>query len=76
MHYKYSYVTVNSLPILSLFVINSNKQENHYLSFLLLIFYSSFAVLIFNNLNISTIIIGANINIINSITFPVGNIEY
>ena len=41
---------------------------------LLFVFYSSFEPFIFNNLNISTIIIGANINIINSITFPVGNI--
>lgn len=37
-------------------------------------YYSSFAVFIFNNLNISTITNGANTKTITSITFPIGSI--
>lgn len=37
-------------------------------------FYSSFAVFIFSNLNISTIANGANTKTITSITFPIGSI--
>ena len=39
-----------------------------------LFLYSSFAVFIFNNLNVSTITIGAKTNNTNSNIFPVGNI--